>query len=108
MPVSETIVKPDDNEAEEQPEDEEEEASFTEEIPQKRIAGGNTDYTVSADKIVNISAKEKGLYFGELTSDGKRSGSGRTQTLSGKTLYEGEYLDDKKNGFGVTFFKSGK
>ena len=108
LPVSETIVKPDDNEAEEQPEDEEEEASFTEEIPQKRIAGGNTDYTVSADKIVNISAKEKGLYFGELTSDGKRSGSGRTQTLSGKTLYEGEYLDDKKNGFGVTFFKSGK
>ena len=100
--------KDEDNKSSDEFEDEEEEKSDTEEPAQKRSVSGNTEYTVFADKLVSISAKEKGLYFGELDSVGKRAGSGRTQTMSGKTLYEGEYLDDKKDGFGVTFFKSGK
>lgn len=106
VPVSENTDKTD--VTADEFEDEEEESFPIEEPPKKRSISGNTEYNVFADKLVNISAKEKGLYFGELDSVGKRAGSGRTQTMSGKTLYEGEYLDDKKNGFGVTFFKSGK
>ncbi|MEE0929681.1 MAG: hypothetical protein UIM53_01615 [Acutalibacteraceae bacterium] len=62
----------------------------------------------NADKTVMISQKEKGYYFGSLDTNNNRSGYGRVQTSKGKTLYEGEFLNDMKNGFGVTFFKSGK
>ncbi|MEE1077055.1 MAG: hypothetical protein UHY68_07330 [Acutalibacteraceae bacterium] len=62
----------------------------------------------SADKVVMLSQKEKGLYFGALDELNNRNGYGRTQTTKGQTVYEGEYKDDMKNGFGVSFFKTGK
>lgn len=62
----------------------------------------------NADKILMISQKEKGYYFGGLDNNNTCNGYGRIQTSKGKTLYEGEFLNDMKNGFGVTFFKSGK
>lgn len=68
----------------------------------------DTKVQSKADKIVMISQKEKGHYFGGLDANNNCSGYGRIQTFKGKTLYEGEFFNDMKNGFGVTFFKSGK
>jgi len=61
-----------------------------------------------ADKAVNISARQKGLYYGSLDEAENRHGYGRTQTDSGKTVYDGQYHDDKRSGFGVSYFKTGK
>lgn len=68
----------------------------------------NTSNEAVADKLVMLSQKEKGLYFGELDELNNRNGYGKTKTNKGQTLYEGEYKDDMKNGFGVSFFKTGK
>ncbi len=68
----------------------------------------DSESNANSDKSVMISQREKGFYFGELDKNNNRSGYGRTQTSKGKTLYEGEYLNDMKNGFGVSYYKSGK
>lgn len=59
-------------------------------------------------KSINISQKEKGVYYGELNKNGNRDGYGKTQTSDGVTLYDGYYKDDKKHGFGAAYYKTGK
>ncbi|MDE7390470.1 MAG: hypothetical protein K2M82_05980 [Lachnospiraceae bacterium] len=63
--------------------------------------------TVPVDKIISVSQDEMYYYFGEL-KDGKRNGKGRTMMPNGNTAYEGGYLDDKRDGFGVYYYKTGK
>ncbi len=46
-------------------------------------------------------------YFGSLDANNCRSGKGRTVTPSGNTSYEGEYKDDKRDGFGVCYYNEG-
>ncbi|MGN0502645.1 MAG: hypothetical protein ACI4HN_06940, partial [Ruminococcus sp.] len=46
-------------------------------------------------------------YFGEIDENNNRTGRGRTVTPQGLTSYDGEYLDDKRNGFGVCYYKEG-
>ncbi|MGN1132070.1 MAG: hypothetical protein ACI4RL_04135, partial [Ruminococcus sp.] len=53
----------------------------------------------SADLIIN-SGGERYLYYGELNENLLRDGYGRTQMDSGKTAYEGNYKNNKRNGFG--------
>lgn len=76
-------------------------------IKKKTNRSAITD-NVIADKVISLNQREKGLYFGELDVNDNRAGNGRTQTARGQTLYEGEYLDDKKNGFGVGYYKTGR
>lgn len=45
-------------------------------------------------------------YTGDLSEDGKREGFGRTVNNNGITLYEGEYKNDLREGFGVSFRES--
>ena len=56
------------------------------------------------DKVVE-SSSSKYLYFGELDSNGCRSGFGRTSTEDGRTAYEGAYSDNKRNGVGAYYYK---
>ena len=58
-------------------------------------------------KRIVISAEESYTYFGKVI-DGLRQGRGRTQMQNGCTAYEGDYLDDKRDGFGAYYYKSGK
>lgn len=46
-------------------------------------------------------------YFGEVDENNNRTGRGRTVTPQGLTSYDGEYLEDKRNGFGVCYYKEG-
>lgn len=63
---------------------------------------------ITADKIIALSSKEKGYYFGPLDENGARTGTGRTQSANGKTLYDGDYRDDMRDGFGAYYFKTGR
>lgn len=63
---------------------------------------------ITADKIIALSSKEKGYYFGPLDENGARTGSGRTQAANGRTLYDGDYQNDMRNGFGAYYFKTGR
>lgn len=64
--------------------------------------------SLPADKVIALSAKEKGLYFGPLDENGRRTGMGRTQLQNGRTLYDGDYLCDMRDGFGAYYFKTGR
>lgn len=46
-------------------------------------------------------------YYGALDENGGRTGRGRTASPNGVTSYDGEYLDDKRNGFGVSYYRDG-
>ncbi|MCI6616231.1 hypothetical protein [Ruminococcus sp.] len=46
-------------------------------------------------------------YFGNVDENNNRTGRGRTVTPQGLTSYDGEYLDDQRNGFGVCYYKEG-
>lgn len=82
-------------------------------VPQKKTAKGTAPAkaakdVISADKVIALSAKEKGLYFGPLDDNGGRTGLGRTQAQNGRTLYDGDYLRDMRDGFGAYYFKTGR
>ena len=47
-------------------------------------------------------------YYGSLDDAGQRTGNGRTVSPEGITVYEGAYVDDKRDGFGVSYYKDGK
>ncbi len=49
----------------------------------------------------------KYYYYGSLSKSGERTGKGRTVSNEGITLYEGEYCEDKRQGFGVSYYKNG-
>ena len=56
---------------------------------------------------VIITKNGRYTYYGELDKNNCRTGRGRTDTPNGLTSYDGEYLDDMRNGFGVCYYKSG-
>lgn len=72
-----------------------------------RPATNTPQRTIPIDKIIRVSESEQYLYFGEL-KDNKRNGKGRTVMGNGRTAYDGGYLDDKRDGFGVYYYKTGR
>lgn len=46
-------------------------------------------------------------YFGAVDENGLRTGRGRTVSPSGITAYDGEYVQGKRDGFGVFYYKNG-
>ena len=46
-------------------------------------------------------------YYGALDENGGRTGRGRTAAPGGATSYDGEYLEDKRHGFGVCYYRDG-
>ncbi len=46
-------------------------------------------------------------YYGALDENHLRTGRGRTVTPDGVTAYEGDYVADKRDGFGVCYYKEG-
>lgn len=64
--------------------------------------------TVKPDKIIENSPKERYYYFGSLSKNGERSGSGITMSAKGSVIYSGGYDGDKRSGFGAQYFKNGR
>ena len=60
------------------------------------------------DKEIKENSKDKNLYYGKLDDNNNRIGYGRTTTSNGRTLYDGEYLNDMQSGFGVSYYKTGR
>lgn len=60
---------------------------------------------VAEDAVAIKSGKY--LYYGDTDANGKRTGRGRTTTFEGVTLYDGGYFYDKRDGFGVCYYKNG-
>ncbi|MEE1219270.1 MAG: hypothetical protein U0L20_05045 [Ruminococcus sp.] len=50
----------------------------------------------------------KYIYYGDTDENNCRVGRGRTVSPNGTTSYDGNYKDDKRNGFGVCYYKSGE
>lgn len=71
-----------------------------------RRAGDLPAECVPAKRVV-VSSAESYLYFGKLIG-GLRQGQGRTQMAGGHTAYEGGFRDDRRDGFGVFYYKSGR
>lgn len=46
-------------------------------------------------------------YYGQLDEENRRIGCGRTVSPSGITVYEGRYIFDKRDGFGISYYKDG-
>lgn len=65
----------------------------------------NSEYKILPDKMFDIDGEEY-LYYGNIDENGNRTGYGKT-LLNSKTTYEGEYLDDMRNGNGAYYYKDG-
>ena len=59
-------------------------------------------------KIIKVGENEELFYSGKLDENQGRVGYGRTFGKNGNTIYEGEYLNDKRNGFGVHHYSTGE
>ncbi len=59
------------------------------------------------DMVIQKKPAGRYLYYGELDDNNLRTGRGRTVNADGVTVYDGEYLEDKKDGFGVCYYKEG-
>lgn len=57
--------------------------------------------------VVILTKSGRYTYFGKLDENNCRTGRGRTVSPDGMTLYDGEYLDDRRNGFGVCYYNNG-
>lgn len=57
--------------------------------------------------VVILTKSGRYTYFGNLDENNCRTGRGRTVSPDGMTLYDGEYLDDRRNGFGVCYYNNG-
>lgn len=57
--------------------------------------------------VVIITKSGRYTYFGNLDENNCRTGRGRTVSPDGMTSYDGEYLDDRRNGFGVCYYNNG-
>ncbi len=66
------------------------------------------DVCTEDDSVLDIINKS-GVYhyYGSLDDKNKRTGRGRTVTPEGTTAYEGEYYNDLRDGFGVSYYRSG-
>lgn len=91
------------NEADIQTDSENTESIFVSDEAQEEYDGKETP-----DCNVIIHTKSgRYAYFGDVDENNNRTGRGRTVTPQGLTSYDGEYLDDKRNGFGVCYYKEG-
>lgn len=61
-----------------------------------------------AGNLVVVTKNGRYTYYGEIDENSCRTGRGRTVTPDGVTSYDGEYKDDKRNGFGVCYYKDGQ
>ncbi len=57
--------------------------------------------------VVILTKSGRYTYFGNLDENNCRTGRGRTVSPDGMTSYDGEYLDDRRNGFGVCYYNDG-
>lgn len=57
--------------------------------------------------MVILTKSGRYTYFGNLDENNCRTGRGRTVSPDGMTSYDGEYLDDRRNGFGVCYYNNG-
>lgn len=57
--------------------------------------------------VVILTESGRYTYFGKLDENNCRTGRGRTVSPDGMTSYDGEYLDDRRNGFGVCYYNNG-
>lgn len=57
--------------------------------------------------VVILTKSGRYTYFGHLDENNCRTGRGRTVSPDGMTSYDGEYLDDRRNGFGVCYYNNG-
>lgn len=57
--------------------------------------------------VVILTKLGRYTYFGNLDENNCRTGRGRTVSPDGMTSYDGEYLDDRRNGFGVCYYNNG-
>lgn len=57
--------------------------------------------------VVILTKSGRYTYYGNLDENNCRTGRGRTVSPEGMTSYDGEYLDDKRNGFGVCYYNNG-
>ena len=57
--------------------------------------------------VVIVTKAGRYSYFGSLDENNCRTGRGRTVAPDGYTSYDGEYKNDKKDGFGVCYYKNG-
>ena len=104
---------------------------FGDDEPDAADAGGSTETTGSETPVTSEKTQEPAAqkteqaaagtepdlqiktkdgtysYFGELDTSKHRSGRGRTVTPDGVTSYDGTYRDDKREGFGVCYYKEG-
>ena len=46
-------------------------------------------------------------YYGKVDKYGRRTGIGRTASPEGLTVYEGNYVLDKRDGFGISYYRDG-
>lgn len=58
-------------------------------------------------KVINSQNGTAYYYYGELNSLGQRHGRGRTLMHDSLTAYDGEYKNDKRDGFGAYYFNNG-
>ena len=71
-------------------------------ISNKEKSGENNEKGIN-----HIINKNKLIFEGEYLN-GKRNGKGKKYYDDGKLMYEGEYLNGKRNGKGKEYFKNGK
>lgn len=57
--------------------------------------------------VVILTKSGRYTYFGKLDENNCRTGRGRTVSPDAMTSYDGEYLDDRRNGFGVCYYNNG-
>lgn len=57
--------------------------------------------------VVILTKSGRYTYFGNLDENNCRTGRGRTVSPDGMTSYDGEYLNDRRNGFGVCYYNNG-
>ncbi|MCQ2514140.1 MAG: hypothetical protein MJ089_03485 [Ruminococcus sp.] len=57
--------------------------------------------------VVIVTNSGRYTYYGELDSNKCRTGRGRTVTPDGLTSYDGGYFKDKREGFGVCYYRDG-
>lgn len=57
--------------------------------------------------VVILTKSGRYTYSGNLDENNCRTGRGRTVSPDGMTSYDGEYLDDRRNGFGVCYYNNG-
>lgn len=57
--------------------------------------------------VVILTKSGRYTYFGNLDENNCRTGRGRMVSPDGMTSYDGEYLDDRRNGFGVCYYNNG-